>query len=307
MSRPLSHLLGELRVADVATFLAVHRASSVTGAARTLRVTPSQVSKAVARLEALLGAKLLARGGRGVTLTPAAARLVPQLEELVRRVSALRVGERYRELTVAAPSFLNALFLPAIAAGLPSYRLRGIELPPALVRSYATENIFELALTLSREALPVTWEICAIGDVYKRLYAAPSVARRLGRGPIASAQLADVPFVVPIYNHHGQFVIADEGCPIASERRIGHEVSTAALGLELAARTEQLVFAPAPMAAPYVARGELVEIAVRGWDVRETLFVACNSERMLARERTAVIAAIRAAHKHKSSGMIRRA
>ena len=68
------------------------------------------------------------------------------------------------------------------------------------------------------------------------------------------------------------------------------------------------MFAPAPMAAPYVARGELVEIAVRGWDVRETLFVACNADRMLARERTAVVAAIRAAHARdaSSSGMIRK-
>jgi DNA-binding transcriptional LysR family regulator len=248
----------------------------------------------VHRLESQLGVRLLARGARGVTLTASAMRLVDQFEAIVRQVSGLRASERQAELTVAAPSFLAAAFLPAIASALPSYRTRGIELPPALVRAYAAENTYDLALTIGAESFPETWEQSRVGAIRKALFATPALARRLGRPPVAPDKLVDVPFVVPIYSHNGRFVVADEGCPIGNKRRLGHEVQTVSLGLELAAETNQLVFAPAIVATPLVERGALVEVAVRGWAVSEDLYIACNGERMLARARSTVIAAVRA-------------
>jgi DNA-binding transcriptional LysR family regulator len=286
--------LGELRFDDIVTFLTVTRSESISGAARALAVTPSQVSKAVKRLERHLGAQLFARGARGVTVSATGGRIKPLLEDIVRRVSGLRAAELAEELTVAAPSFLNALFLPRIAKLLPGYRIRGVELPPALVRLYAAENLFDLALTIGVERLPATWETTLIGTMTKGLFATPAVAKRLGRKPVSSDALADLPFVGPIYHHDGRFVVADEGCPIAATRRLGHEAQTVALALELAAGTGQLVFAPNIVAKPYVMRGELVEIAVAGWDVREQLFVACNGDRVLAKARDAIVPGLRA-------------
>jgi DNA-binding transcriptional LysR family regulator len=285
--------LAELRFDDIATFLAIRRSESISGAARALHVTPSHVSKAVRRLERQLGTRMLARGARGVTLTVAAERLAPQFDDILHRVVGLRSPDLASELTVAAPSFLNWLFLPEIAKSLPSYRVRGVELPPALVRFYAAENFFDLALTIGEAHFPDTWESSRIGVITKGLYASPALARRFGRSPISSSQLVAIPFIVPIYMHNGRFVVADEGCPLA-HRRIGHEVQTIALGLQLAARTNQLVFSPKIVARPYVERGELVEISVKGWDVSEDLFVACNGERMFARARDAAVAALRA-------------
>ncbi|MFN2614448.1 MAG: hypothetical protein ABR552_06475, partial [Actinomycetota bacterium] len=53
-------------------------------------------------------------------------------------------------LTFAAPSYLTALFLPVIVEVLPQQRVRGLELPPALVRAHATEA----AVTLEEIAGP---------------------------------------------------------------------------------------------------------------------------------------------------------
>src|SRR5438034_300539 len=74
---------GDLRLADLETFLAVRRYGSASGAARELKVTPSQVSKAVDRLEGALGQALLLRSGRGVRLSEAALRMVPHIEDIV--------------------------------------------------------------------------------------------------------------------------------------------------------------------------------------------------------------------------------
>ena len=94
----------ELRIADVATFLAVVRHGSVTGAARELRVTPSQVSKAVARIERFLRRPLLSRKSRGVVLDEDAADLLPRMRDLLERARVLQLHDSKPErvLTVAA-------------------------------------------------------------------------------------------------------------------------------------------------------------------------------------------------------------
>ena len=66
--------LDDLRVADLSTVLIVHRLSSVTASARHLGVTPSQVSKAVSRVERHLGATLFNRSAKGVAFTDAGRR-----------------------------------------------------------------------------------------------------------------------------------------------------------------------------------------------------------------------------------------
>lgn len=289
-----SERLRDLRFDDIQTFLAVRRSESITSAARALFVTPSQVSKAVARLEDQLGVQLLARGARGVSLTAMGIRIAPQLEEIANRVQSLHVRESEPELTVAAPSFLNALFLPVIAELRPTFRVRGIELPPALVRAYAAENFFDMALMLGFERFPETWVTSAVGSVRKALFATPAVAKKLGPPPVKPEALLDIPFVCPVYNHNGQFLVADEGCPLSPNRRLGHEVQTIALGLELASRTGQLVFGPVVVAQRHVREGLLVEVDVEGWDVREEMLVACNGERVRQRDLKELVAGIRA-------------
>jgi DNA-binding transcriptional LysR family regulator len=278
-------LLADVRIGDFETFLVVRRTESITGAARELGVTPSQVSKAMARLEQLLQMRLLLRGARGVVLSADAVRATHHIEEIVRRASELRSSQTVLELTVAAPSFLNALFLPEIAQGLPGIRMRGIELPPALVRIYAPENLFDVAMMLGQPQFPSSWICSRVGEIRKALYGAPAVVKRLGRQPIEPSALADTQFVVPIYAHNGQFLVADEGCPLFQTRQVGHEVQTIALGLEMAARTDQVIFSPQMMAKDYVARGQLKVIEVAGWDVREEMYLACNSDRILEKTR----------------------
>jgi DNA-binding transcriptional LysR family regulator len=277
--------LAELRFGDVLTFLTVHRCGAITAAARALKVTPSQVSKAVHRLERQLGATLLSRSTRGVIVSDAGRRLIPQLEEVSARLQMMRPDAVPREeLALAAPSYLNAIFLPRIAAALPDALVRGLELPPALVRAYAVENFFDVALLVGAEQLPGGWATTTVGHVRKGLFAAPDVARKLGTPPIDPRRVAELPFVTPIYNVNGQFVPADDGCPLThTHRRLGHQSQTLMVGLDLARATGHLVFGPAIGAAAHLARGELVEVCVRGWEVSEPLTVAVNAERVRAR------------------------
>jgi DNA-binding transcriptional LysR family regulator len=289
--------LEELRFGDLLTFLTVHRCGAITGAARALKVTPSQVSKAVHRLEEQLGVTLLARSSRGVIVSDAGRRMMPQLEELAARLRGLRAEvTAHEELALAAPSYLNAIFLPRIAAALPEVRVRGLELPPALVRAYAVESFFDVAFLVGDEALPGDWVVTRVGRVRKALFAPPSLAARLGHAPVDPARLRELPFVTPIYNVNGQFVPADDGCPLAHPaRRLGHQSTTLVVGLDLARATGQLIFGPAIAAASHVARGELREVRVRGWDVREPLSLAAAGARVRAKTQRALASLVAAA------------
>jgi DNA-binding transcriptional LysR family regulator len=275
--------LDDLRFADLTTFLTVRRCGSITGAARELKVTPSQVSKAIVRLESQFKTTLLSRGARGVSISDDGMRMAPRFSDLVERLSQIRRESDDPEITIAGASFLIGHFIPAITERLPRVRLRALEMPPALVRSHGADNFFDMALTLGPSRLPSLWTTVRVGEVRKSLFAAPALAKRIGKVRVTQDKLKEFAFVSPIYNVDKSFVPVDEDCPLARhERKLGHEVQTLSVALDVASRCEQLVFGPVLAAEPYVQAGRLVEIRVEGWDVRDALFVSSNVDRVLA-------------------------
>jgi len=286
----------DLRIADVVTFLAVHRHGSLIGASLDLRVTPSQVSKAVARLERRLKRTLLVRTGRGVALDEAAADLVPRFEDLVERAHMLEGDPKQRASTLklAAASYLCASYMPAMVRAVPSFHFRGVEVAPAFIRAFANERVFDIALTVGEERLSSAWVSTRVGNVAKSLFGSPRIAKRLGRRP-SVARLREVAFVCSVNDKNGRWLPGDDSCPLArSERIVGHEASTFGVALELAAASDQLVFGPTIAARTAVAAGRVVEIDVPEWRVVDSLFFHANADRVLARVQRSIVAALRA-------------
>ncbi len=285
----------ELRVADIGTFLAVCRARSVTGAARMLAVTPSQVSKAVVRLEKSLNVALLVRGARGISISEQGLDLVPRLEDLVQRLRSLRSDgseATLPELTIAAPSYLQSFFVPHIATTIPDHRLRCMSMPPMLLRAYAHERLFDLALTVGKERFSEPWVETPLGPLERSLFASPGLAKKLGKGPVAENALAGVPFISPLYVVSGQAIPVEDGCPLVRSRRtLGQEVEAIGLGLELAAKSEQLVFGPVIAADHYLRDRRLVKVQVDEWrDLpAEIIHLYCNADRVMKRVQRALI------------------
>jgi DNA-binding transcriptional LysR family regulator len=288
-------VLPELRLADLATLLAVHRTASITGAARELRVTPSQVSKAISRLERYFGVRLLVRGARGVAPTPAARRMLPRMESAVQELRRIGDGRDNREpdveLTIAGPSYIIGHVLPAIAAHLPHARLRGLELAPAYLRAYIAENAFDIALSPGGiSACPTSWTSDAAGELRSALLGRPSFVKKLGAPPLPVERVRTLPFIAPVTPGTDRFVAIDDDCPLPlEERRVAHEAQTVGAALEFASRTEHVVFGPVLAARRFLELGAIVEIPVAGWDVRDTVHVLCNGDRVLSRVRTAVV------------------
>jgi DNA-binding transcriptional LysR family regulator len=288
--------LDEFRVADAATFLAVLRFGSVTLAARELDVTPSQVSKAIARLEAFLKTRLVARSGRGIVATEQAKQLRPELEDLVRRTEELQRSRRTQaRLTIVGPSYIAQELFGPISARLSGVHVRALEAGTATIRVYAEEDVIDVALTLSAEKLPPKWVSHRVGPVRLSLFGSPRLAEKLGKRPSLD-RIKEIPFVVAVQYRNGVLLPGDDGCPLPrSERTPGNEATTAAVAFEMAASCNQLAYGPELAARRLVASRSLVPIDVPDLAQDIDLFMHTNSERVLARvhkEMLAVVARI---------------
>ena len=106
---------------DIQAFCEVVEAGSLTRAALRLGMSKSMVSRRLSRLEAELGAPLLARTTRGLSLTEAGADFRPFGERIVAELQAARAalnrqGEVTGRLRLAAPtSFGNSHLAPVLA------------------------------------------------------------------------------------------------------------------------------------------------------------------------------------------------
>jgi DNA-binding transcriptional LysR family regulator len=109
---------------------------SVTGAARRLGLSPSAMSRTLARLRSATGDPLLVRAGRGLVPTPRAAELRDRVHDLTRdvravltpQVSDLDVASLERTFTIRASEGFMDLFAAALVAAVtqaaPRARLR---------------------------------------------------------------------------------------------------------------------------------------------------------------------------------------
>lgn len=293
--------LTELRLADLLTVLRVARSASLAAIARESHVTTSQVSKAIVRVESHFGRELVTRSSRGVLLNEAGRDLLPLLQDVVERLeNARRIESSEHQLTLGAPSYLQLSLLRFVVPALPAVRLRIVELPPALLRAHAGDYGFELMLLHGPAGtLPAGWSAEVVGEVESGLFATPALAKRLragANGPLSEQALDGVPFVVPLHFREGQFTSVEDGCPLPrSRRRIGHQVQTIAVALEIAKVSEQLVFGPLPIAERYVRDGDLERVEIEGWDTRDALTLVCHGERVSAKTQAALVTALRSA------------
>lgn len=109
-----------MELAQVEAFVEAVRRGSITRGAAALGVTQPTVSARLHSLERELGAQLLARGRRGVTLTPAGRRFLPRataaIEALRRGASDARGGDARGTLAVGLASDLALYLAPAALA-----------------------------------------------------------------------------------------------------------------------------------------------------------------------------------------------
>jgi DNA-binding transcriptional LysR family regulator len=138
MARPEINRSGEIEV-----FLRVVEAGSFSAAARRLRMTPSAVSKLIARLEMRLGARLLSRSTRKLQLTPEGAafhdsgvRILADLDAAEREAAA-GAAPRGRLRVNSYVPFGQHRLMPLLPRFLERY-------PEISIEAVLTDNVIDL-------------------------------------------------------------------------------------------------------------------------------------------------------------------
>lgn len=228
-------------------------------------------------------------------LTDEGRRLAPVLTDLLIRARKLESPTEPVELVLAAPSFLWAVLVPRLGPLVRRLRIHAVEARSNTLRAFAGSPFFDAALVVGEERWPASWVKVPAGVVRRALFATPAKARELGARVRRDALHGEL-FVGRVDGERGQIVPAADGCPLPDrERRFGHRAQTVSIALELARLSNQLVFAPAIAARPFVQRRSLVEIAVDGWDVRECVYVVTHQDRVSAKAQRALVTAAQGA------------
>ncbi|MFT3921372.1 MAG: LysR family transcriptional regulator [Myxococcales bacterium] len=180
----------------VVPFVVTAETRSFRQAAERLGLTPSGVSKAISRLEAELGTRLLDRSSRSVALTEEGAAFLRSCQDAVINVQAAR--ERLSEaqriprglVTLSLPLMLGrSLVLPALTPMLdryPQLTLRA-NLTDRLVR--LSDERVDLAIRIGHGTPHASTTQRKLADITWKTVASPAYIARRGK-PESPAQLA---------------------------------------------------------------------------------------------------------------------
>lgn len=256
------------RLTGLIAFARVGSMGSFTAAARSLSISPSAVSKSIQRLEQNLGVSLFTRTTRSLTLTPEgrdlherALRLLHEAEE-IEQVAKTARSEPSGTLRVAASLPIG---IHMIAPALPAFR----KLHPKVTVDLRLSDQF---VDIVEEGIDVAVRIGELADsrlLFRRLaphrlccFASPAYLTARGT-PSRPGELEEHDTVNLRYQSSGQllrwpFRVGDREIEIVLSSSIIVDTSEALIATLVA--DGGVGISANFIAAPYVARGELVPV-----------------------------------------------
>lgn len=279
--------IGIDRLAGLVAFSRAASLGSYSAAARTLSISPSAVSKSIQRLEERLGFKLFARTTRSLSLTPEglilherALRLLRDAEEIEQVAAAVR-GEPAGPIKLAAP---GPIAIHVLAPKLALFRERHPKITVDLRVNDTISDLIQEGIDVAiRIGDPQDSRLIArkLGPNRAGVFASPSYLAKRGLPRriedlenhecvnvrhYSSGQLLRWPFQV---GNRTVEILPTTGVVVDNTEAVAIAVASGA-GIGLS---------PTYVAAPYVARGELVPVLNKYWADRGAITALWSESR----------------------------
>lgn len=260
--------IGLERLTGLIAFARAGSMGSYTAAARSLSISPSAVSKSVQRLEQSLGVSLFTRTTRSLTLTPEGRGLHERALKLLRdadEIEQMAISARAEPAGTLRIAASLPIGIHMVAPAIPAFRRRH---PKVTVDLRLSDQVVDIV----DQGIDIAVRIGGLADsrlVSRRLsplrlcaYASPGYLAERGT-PTHPDQLVDHDTVNLRYQSSGQafrwpFQIGGRSVEILPSSGIVADVSDAVVATLVAGGG--IGIAAAFIAAPYVARGELVPV-----------------------------------------------
>jgi DNA-binding transcriptional LysR family regulator len=244
MSRPDFNLL--------VTLDALLAEGNVARAARRLRLSPSAMSRALARLRKTVGDPLLVRAGRGLVPTPRAlelrervGRLVEDAEAVLRPAEKLDLGQLVRTFTLRTSEGFVENFGPDLIARVgreaPGVRLRFVQKPDK-ESTPLREGIVDLETGVVGET--ISPEVRARVLFRDRFVGVVRTGHRLGKGKMTPARYASGRHILVSRRGHDGGPIDEALKALGLEREIVTIVGGFATALALARASDLVATVP---------------------------------------------------------------
>ncbi len=209
---------------QLAAFVAVAEAGSISGAAKRLHISPSALSAAVTELERCLQAELLRRRkAKGVSLTPTGEVVLPRARFLLHQAGELEADARGDERGVSglvrigcypslAPTALPAL-ISSFTEAHPDARVEVHENTQDQLARGLDSGELDLAIMYNLDLDP-TWKSVSLARLPPRAVLPANHRLAESPGPIELAHLENDPMVLldaPPSSNHAYFCCAKAG------------------------------------------------------------------------------------------------
>ena len=247
----------------LSVFVAVAEEAGFAPAARRLSMSPPTVTRVISELEARIGARLLHRTTRAVTLTEAGARylddsrrILGEIEEADRQAAGIHAEPSGTVAVTASVLFGRMVVAPALYDLLDKYRAISV-----------TSFFVDRVVNVMDEGMDVAVRIAElpdsslaavrVGAVRRVLCASPDYLRRRGR-PCRPADLADhdiIKFSGTIPGREWEF--SDDGKPLRYRPASRLHTNTADVGINAALAGRGITRVLSYMVAGHVEAGAL--------------------------------------------------
>ncbi len=194
-----------MRFEDLHVFAVVAQRGSLHGAAQSTGSTQSAITKAIQRLEAAFGLRILNRSRRGIELTAAGTALLARVQQLQLGVSdlqaemeAMRAAERGAVRLGAIPALLEPTLIPLLARmrrRRPQVHFQvDLQISARLIAS-VQEGRLDLALAFLPDQMPEDLQAEPLGRL--RYHVVGRLGHPLAKEPPDLAALAQADWLLP--------------------------------------------------------------------------------------------------------------
>ncbi len=278
----------DLKLSEFRLLVLLAETNSIRELARRQNIQPSQISKAIKKIEEKLQTQVLLRSTLRVSFTLEGAELLKTARSILEASKGLSPAKNVSKLstpvvTMSSVSFLNQFLIPDCINSLrkrnKDLRVRLLEISQKDSVVSGIKGYFEMSLHLGKLDWPKTWTSKEIGKVYAGLYA------RSGHhltGYCKESDLLHERFVVPLRRTSHGLRNGEDNCPLPLSQRLhGDGAESAGVALSLIQNSDQLAYLPNIIAKDLVQKKVIKQIQVEGWNTKsESLFLSVHSEKV---------------------------
>lgn len=283
-----------MEVKQLSYFIAISECGSLASAAEKIGIAQPSLSVQVKNLEARLGAELLIRSPRGVTLTDAGEILLKRAHSILRMIDDAKQEVQQAatspsgKVVFGFPSSVSMVLSVPLAETIrlefPQIRLRAVDAMSGFIKDWLEEKTIDLAILYETSGLNTSEaQLLLHEDLY---FFAPADSWPLETAPgepVRLASLADVDMVLPSKSH-GLRMLIEKACRAsANSLNVVVEMDSLSQIKSLVARGSAFTILAPAAAHDFEERGDLVSSLIVDPRIDRPAYLVRNPEKARTR------------------------